>query len=774
MKKTFQIKGMDCASCAAAIEHSVKKIDGVKNANVNYASGKLFVDLEKEINDQEIKEAVKRTGYEVIPGGDHASMGHEQMDHSKMDYGQMSHKEKEMNHDGHGEEHDHAKMLSEAETKTLKNKFWFGTIASLVILILSFGKSYIGFIPKNFNLALLIILATPVEFWVGKQFWRGAYFELKNFRPGMDSLVVFGTGAAYFFSVVVAIFNIVPAFNNFFIAQFEPYFDVAVVVITFIVLGKVLEAKAKGSASEAIKKLLKLQAKTAHHIMPDGSIHDIDINNVKVGDILLVKQGEKIPVDGVIFEGATSIDESMVTGESLPVDKKEGDKVIGATINKSDLFKMKAMKIGKDTFLSQIIKIVEEAQASKAPIQKLADKITGVFVPIVIVVAIITFVIWMIFGPEPRFVYALINAVAVLVVACPCALGLATPIAVITGTGKGAENGIIIRNAGSLETAGKINAVVLDKTGTITKGEPAITDIIVADKLSEKEVLQIVASLDQNSTHPIGKAVVLKAKDENIKLKLVSQFSTILGKGVKGKIENQEYIFGSKKMIGDYQVDFSTQLMNSIEELEKQGKTVLILSDTKNILGIVAIADTLKETAKETVDKLKKLGTDVWMITGDNERTARAIAEQVGIKNVLASVLPEQKSQKVKELQDKGFIVAMVGDGINDAPALIQADIGIAIGTGTDIAIESAGITLVSGDPVGVYKAILLSRKTLKNIKQNLFWAYAYNIALIPVAAGVLYPAFKLLLNPILAGAAMAFSSLSVVLNSLRLKRIKF
>jgi len=508
--------------------------------------------------------------------------------------------------------------------------------------------------------------------------------------------------------------------------------------------------------------------------MPDGSIHDVDINDVKVGDILLVKQGEKIPVDGVIFEGATSIDQSMVTGESLPVDKKEGDKVIGATINKSELFKMKATKIGKDTFLSQIIKIVEEAQASKAPIQKLADKITGIFVPIVIVVAIVTFVIWMIFGPEPRFVYALINAVAVLVVACPCALGLATPIAVITGTGKGAESGIIIKNASSLETAGKINTVVLDKTGTITKGEPAITDIIVTDKLKGKDILQIGASLDQNSTHPIGKAVVLKAKNENIKLKLVSEFSTTLGKGVKGKIEKKEYIFGSKKMIGDYQVDFPTRLLYSIEELEKQGKTVLILSDTKKILGIMAVADTLKETAKETVDKLKNMGADVWMITGDNERTARAIAEKAGIENVLASVLPEQKSQKVKELQDKGFVVAMVGDGINDAPALTQADIGIAIGTGTDIAIESAGITLASGDPVGVYKAILLSRKTLKNIKQNLFWAYAYNIALIPVAAGVLYPAFGLLLNPILAGAAMAFSSLSVVLNSLRLKRIKF
>ena len=773
MKKTFQIIGMDCASCAAAIERAVKKINGVKDANVNYASEKLFVDFEKEINDQEIKEAVKKTGYEIIFGGDHASMDHGQTDHSKMDHGQMSHEE--MDHGDHGEEHDHAKMLSDAETKTLKNKLWFGTVASLITLILSFGKNYISFVPKDLNLILLIILATAVEFWVGKQFWKGAYFEFKNFRPGMDSLVALGTGAAYFFSVVVAIFNIIPAFNNFFIARFEPYFDVAVVITTFIVLGKFLEARAKGSASEAIKKLLKLQAKIAHHIMPDGSMHDIDINNVKVGDILLVKQGEKIPVDGVIFEGATSIDESMVTGESLPVDKKEGDKVIGATINKSDLFKMKATKIGKDTFLAQIIKIVEEAQASKAPIQKLVDKITGVFVPIVIVISIITFVIWMILGPEPRFVYALINAVAVLVVACPCALGLATPIAVITGTGKGAENGIIIRNAGSLETAGKINTVVLDKTGTITKGEPAVTDMITNDqRLTTNDLLQIGASLDQNSTHPIAKAVVEKAKNKNVKLKTVLNFSTIIGKGVKGKIENQEYIFGSKNLIGDYKIEFSTPLLHAIDKFEEDGKTVLVLSDTKKILGVMAVADIVKRTAKIAVDELKSLGVEVWMITGDNEKTARAIAGSVGIENVLASVLPEQKSQKVKEFQERGLVVAMVGDGINDAPALMQADIGIAIGTGTDIAIESAGITLASGDPVGVYKAILLSRKTLKNIKQNLFWAYAYNIALIPVAAGVLYPAFNLLLNPILAGAAMAFSSLSVVLNSLRLKRIKF
>ncbi|MFA4890185.1 MAG: heavy metal translocating P-type ATPase [Candidatus Paceibacterota bacterium] len=721
-KTTLKISGMHCASCAASIEGVVKKIEGVKSASVNLVSEKLFLTHEKEMDQKAIIKEIKNLGYKVEE-----------------------------------EHHDHAKMLEEKKMKTLRNKLIFGAVASLIAVILSFGGAAVAFIPKNLSFLILLALATPVEFWVGAQFWRGSFYEFKNLRPGMDSLVAVGTGAAYFFSAAVVLFNL----------GFNLYFDVSAVVITFIMLGKFLEARAKGAASEAIKKLLKLGAKTAHLVGADGNIKDIDINKVRVGDILLVKQGEKIPVDGIIFEGNASLDESMVTGESLPSDKKKGNEVIGATISKAGVFKMKALKVGKDTFLSHIIKTVEEAQATKAPIQKLADKITGFFVPVVMAVSVLTFIIWIFAGPAPRLTFALVNAVAVLVVACPCALGLATPVAVITGTGKGAENGIFIRNAQYLETAGRINAVVLDKTGTITKGEPAVTDII-------GDILQISASLAQNSTHPLSKAVVMEAQIKNISLKKVADFSEIIGKGITGTIEGREFIFGNKKLLDDFNVALAPDIEEKIKNTESQGKTVLILSDKKQTLGIIGLADTLKDSAKETIDKLNNLGMEVWMITGDNEITAKAIAEKVGIKNILASVLPDKKSEKVKELQEKGKIVAMVGDGINDAPALIQADIGIAIGTGTDIAIESAGITLASGDPMGIYKAILLSRKTLRNIKQNLFWAYIYNIVLIPVAAGVLFPFFKILLNPMIAGAAMAFSSVSVVLNSLRLKRIKF
>lgn len=754
-KKIFKIKGMDCASCASVIERAVKKVDGVSDANVNFTSEKLFVDYHHQIDDKNIIDAIEKNGYKAI-----AENMNVVMDHKKMD------------HDEHME-HDHAKMESDAEIKKLKIKLLFGIVASIVIMLLAFGSSYVGFIPKNLNLLILLLLATAVEFWVGKQFWRGSYYEFKNLRPGMDSLVVIGTGAAYFFSFAIAIVNLIPEFNNLFLAKFDAYFDVAAVVITFIILGKYLEAKAKGSASEAIKKLLKLQAKIAHLVSADGIINDVDINNVKIGDVLLVKQGEKIPVDGEIIEGSASIDESMVTGESLPIDKKIGDKVIGATINQSGTFKMKTAKIGKDTFLSQIIKIVEEAQSSKAPVQKLADQITQVFVPIVIVVAIITFLSWMFFGPQPWLAYSLINAVAVLVVACPCALGLATPVAIITGAGKGAENGIIIRNAQSLEFAGKINTIVLDKTGTITEGKPKVVEII-SKELKESEILAIAAALSQNSSHPLSKAIVENAKSKNINLMVASDFSEISGKGIKGKINAAEYLLGNKKMLADSDIIIDENINKKSEESEQKGETAIFLSDKKNVMGMFLIADTLKISANDAVKKLEKLGTEVWMITGDNERTANAIAKKVGIKNILASVLPGQKAQKIKELQEQGKIVAMVGDGINDAPALTQANIGIAIGTGTDIAIESAGITLVSGDPMGIYKAILLSRKTFKNIKQNLFWAYAYNVVLIPVAAGVLYPFYGVLLNPMLAGAAMAFSSVSVVLNSLRLKNIKF
>lgn len=764
MKKIFKIKGMHCASCASTIERAVKKIVGVMDANVNFASEKLFVDYHHEIDDGLIAEAVRKTGYEVLPTDEMASMRHDHttMTHENMDHSAMEHTE-----------HDHAKMESDKEIRALKIKFVFGTIASIVAMVFSFGGAYVAFISKELNYLILLVLATPVEFWVGAQFWRGSYYEFKNLRPGMDSLVAIGTGAAYFFSAAITMASLVPKSYTSSLLAFEPYFDVAIVVTTFIVLGKFLEARAKGSASEAIKKLLKLQAKTAHRVDSEGNIKDVSIHDVQIGDILFVKVGEKVPVDGIITEGFVSLDESMVTGESLPVDKKELDAVIGATINKSGVFKMRATKIGKDTFLAQIIRIVEEAQASKAPIQKLVDKITQVFVPIVMAIAIITFIAWAVAGPQPWLTYALVNFIAVLVIACPCALGLATPIAVITGTGKGAEHGVIIRNAQSLEFAGKINTIVLDKTGTITKGEPSVTAISSFSDLTDKDILRLAASLGVNTTHPLDTAVIMKAKEEHISLETVSEFFEIAGKGLKGRIGGIAYLFGNRKLLEEGGVVITENVAKNNEIAELRGETVLFFADDKNVLGIISVADTVKPSAKEAVEKLKELGVEVWMITGDNERTAKAIAEKVSIDHVLASVLPEQKSQKVKELQEQGRVVAMVGDGINDAPALTQANIGIAIGTGTDIAIESAGITLVSGDPIGVYNAILLSRSTLRNIKQNLFWAYAYNIALIPVAAGVLYPINGALLNPIFAGAAMAFSSLSVVLNSLRLKRLR-
>ncbi len=763
-KKIFQVKGMHCASCAGVIEQTVKKLDGISDASVNFASEKLFVKYDHPIEDQKIIEAVEKTGYKIAPNDTDMMPGENMME---MDHEHLSIRSAVMGHN-------HSKTESEAEIYELKKKLLFGVFTAIITVILSFGGQFLTFIPKNLSLIILVILSTPVEFWVGKQFWRGAYYEFKNLRPGMDSLVAIGTGTAYFFSLLIAIVNLIPEFNRLSLAKFDPYFDVAVVVTVFIILGKYLEAKAKGSASEAIKKLLKLQAKTAHLVDANGNMRDISINDVEINDVLFVKQGEKIPTDGIIVEGTASIDESMVTGESLPVDKKEKDSVIGATINQSGTFKMRALKVGKETFLSQIIQIVEEAQASKAPIQRLADKITGVFVPIVMAIAVITFLSWAIFGPQPWLTYALVNFVAVLAVACPCALGLATPIAVITGTGKGAEHGIIIRNAQTLEVTGKINAIVLDKTGTITKGQPSVTKVtpVGGSAKTETEIIQIAASLGKNSTHPLSKAIVEDSSRKNISQMQISGFSETPGKGISGEINGARYLLGNKNLLSDWKILIDVEIGQESEMHERLGETVLFLTDNQNVLGIISVADTIKESAKETVEKIRKLGIEVWMITGDNERAAGTIAQKVGITNIIASVLPGQKSQKIKDLQEKGKTVAMVGDGINDAPALAQADIGIAIGTGTDIAIESAGITLVSGDPIGVYKSILLSRNTLRNIKQNLFWAYAYNIVLIPVAAGVLYPSFGILLNPMIAGTAMAFSSLAVVLNSLRIKKL--
>lgn len=763
-KETFLIQGMHCASCAITIERALEKIPGVKSASVNLMSEKAAVEYEEPATPEILKNAVAKTGYKLIVQME-AHLPASAFDAAD---------------GGHG---DHDKMLKESEIALLLKKFIVGATLSVLVMILSFP-----IIPTIYRFLLSFIFTAPVLFWVGWQFWRGAYYGLKNFTANMDTLVALGTGAAFFYSAAVVFLEFTGK------GGFNVYFDVATIVTTLIILGKYLEAKAKGSASEAIKKLLKLQAKTAHVISDNGSEKEVLIENVKVSDIILVKPGEKIPVDGIIIDGGSAIDESMVTGESLPVDKKIGDEVIGATINKTGAFKFRAVKVGKETFLSQIIKLVEEAQASKAPIQKLADQITGIFVPVVLLISVASFVVWLIFGPAPSLSFALVNAVAVLVVACPCALGLATPTSIVVGTGKAAEHGIIIRDAEALELAAKINTVVLDKTGTLTKGEPSVTDIIgiknnepfvqiaaSLEKFSEhpiaKAVVVYAASLGRQSSHPLDTAIQKQAQELKTDFYEVKNFKAHPGKGIEGEItvsgKTRKMFLGNRSLLRDIKVFLIPEIKNRAINLESQGKTLLFLSDSQNIWGIIAVADTLKKNAGESVKLLKNLNLEIRMITGDNERTAEAIGRKLGIKNIMAKILPQEKSEKIKELQKNNKRVAMVGDGINDAPALAEADVGIAIGTGTDVAIESADITLVSGDPMEIYKAIKLSRQTLKNIKQNLFWAFIYNIILIPVAAGALWPFFGITLNPILAGGAMAFSSLSVVLNSLRLKRIR-
>lgn len=761
-KETFLIQGMNCVSCSLTVERALRNVPGVKHVSVSFASEKALVEFEDSVTPDSLKDAVKKTGYTLVDekGGATADMNH--ANHS--DLGNSAGKA------SRSDSHDHHRMLKEAEISNLRRKFIVGAILSVLVIIFSFPDYFpvLGnVIPISVRFPLLLILTAPIEFWVGWQFWRGASYALKNLTANMDTLVVLGTGAAFGFSIVVGALDL----------DAGMYFDVSAVVTTLVILGKFLEARAKGSASEAIKKLLKLQAKTAHVLHEGKHEMEIPIEQVKLGDIILVKPGEKIPVDGVIIEGNSTIDESMVSGESLPVEKKPGDEVIGATINKMGSFKFRATKVGEETFLAHIVKMVEEAQASKAPIQKLADKITGYFVPLVLVIALISFVVWLIYGPEPALSFALINAVAVLVVACPCALGLATPTAIMVGTGKAAERGIIIRDAQALEIAGKVDTVVLDKTGTLTKGEPAVTDVILVSEIDEQKIIQIGASLGKHSSHPLDTAIQKRSAQSGLTMYEIKDFNSNPGKGIMGSVNIDgswvKVFLGNNLLMEDEGIDIGSGIRDQISGLEGQGKTVLFLARGKELIGVIAVADTLKERAIESIANLKKMGLEVWMLTGDNELTAKAIGHKVGITNIMARVLPHTKSEKIQEIQAQGKKVAMVGDGINDAPALTQADLGIAIGTGTDIAIESGDVTLISGDPMGVYEAIKLSRRTLRNIKQNLFWASIYNIVLIPVAAGILWPIFGLLLNPILAGAAMAFSSVSVVLNSLRLKRIK-
>jgi len=730
-KAEFTVSGMTCAACANRVEKRLNKLEGVNGATVNFALESATVDFNPdEINVNEMKSAITKLGYKLEVKSDEQD-------------GSTDHR------------------LQEIERQ--KKKFIISFILSFPLLwamVSHFSFTSFIYLPDMLmNPWVQLALATPVQFIIGGQFYVGAYKALRNKSANMDVLVALGTSAAYFYSVYLSVRSIGSSEH-----MTDLYFETSAVLITLIILGKLFEAKAKGRSSEAIKKLMGLQAKTAT-VVRDGTEMKILIEEVVAGDIVYVKPGEKIPVDGEIVEGKSAIDESMLTGESIPVDKTIGDGVIGSTINKNGFLKVKATKVGRDTALAQIIKVVEEAQGSKAPIQRVADQISGIFVPVVVVIAIITFAVWMLFVTPGDFGGALEKMIAVLVIACPCALGLATPTSIMAGSGRSAEYGILFKGGEHLEATHRLDTVILDKTGTVTNGKPVLTDVIVADGFHEEEILRLVGAAEKNSEHPLAEAIVEGIKEKKIDIPSSETFEAIPGFGIESVVEGKQLLIGTRRLMKKFDIDIE-EVSKSMEELEREGKTAMLIAINKEYAGIVAVADTVKDTSKAAITRLKKMGLDVVMITGDNTQTAQAIAKQVGIDHVIAEVLPEGKAEEVKKLQAQGKKVAMVGDGINDAPALATADIGMAIGTGTDVAMEAADITLIRGDLNSIADAIFMSKMTIRNIKQNLFWALAYNGLGIPIAA------FGFL-APWVAGAAMAFSSVSVVLNALRLQRVK-
>jgi len=743
-KSIFPVAGMTCASCLSRVEVALTNVPGVLSASVNLASEKATVEYVDSVDTGSLKQAVKDAGYEL--GAEAEAL-------------------------------EDVTAASAREIRKTRNRFIFALTVGVTIMILGWVPAFTG---KHY---VMWALATPVQFWAGLQFYRGAWGALKHKAADMNTLIAVGTSSAYFYSVVA---TISPGIFTDSGLSAGVYFDTAVVIVGLILLGRFFETRARGRASEAIKKLAGLQPKTAL-VIRDGREEEIPIGDVLTGDFILVRPGERIPVDGVIRRGYSSIDESMITGESIPVEKGVGDEVIGAAINKTGSFQFEATKVGKDTALSRIIRLVDEAQGSKAPIQRLADVIASYFVPTVIGISIVTFLAWFFAGPDPTLTLALLNFVAVLIIACPCALGLATPTAIMVGTGNGAIYGVLIKSAASLERAHKINAVLLDKTGTLTVGQPKVTDIIAFAPSSEEEILSLAASAERGSEHLLGEAIVKAAAEKGLKLSEVTDFKAIPGRGIEALVDGKKLLLGNLKLIQDRGLVLNG-LDKEADRLWEKGKTAMFMAADGQVIGIIAVADTLKPGATQVIDKLYSMGVEVVMLTGDNERTADAIAREVGVDRVFAEVLPEHKSQEVKRLQKEGMVVAMVGDGINDAPALAQADVGIAIGTGTDVAMETADITLISGDLAGIVTAISLSKSTIRTIKQNLFWAFAYNAALIPIAAGILYLVFGVggvpsglnfilgesgFLNPMLAAAAMAASSITVVSNSLRLKRFK-
>ncbi len=789
-KVTFKISGMTCAACSSRVEKRLSKVEGVMKAAVNLAVEKATVEYDgTRVNPGKLIEVIRDTGYDVVLdrvelrlkdmtcaacaarlekvlnrlGGVSKAVINFAMENATVEYNPSQVTVRDMiaavqraGYDAEErtrEDGDIGRQQREREVRQLRGLFTLSAVLAFPLVAAMVFHLIGSPIEILHNPWVQLLLATPVQFVVGYRFYKGAYHALKGGGANMDVLVSMGTTAAYLYSV----------YNGFIAGDaMNLYFEASAVVITLIMLGKYLEAVAKGKTSEAIKKLMGLRAKTAR-VIRGGREEDIPMEDVVIGDIVVVRPGEKVPVDGEITEGRSAIDESMLTGESIPVEKNPGDMVIGATINKTGSFKFRATKVGRDTVLSQIVRMVEEAQGSKAPIQKMADRISGVFVPIVMVIALITLLLWWLVGKDLNA--GIINAVAVLVIACPCALGLATPTSVMVGTGKGAENGILIKGGEYLQRAHEIDALILDKTGTITKGEPELTDVISAGDLSEEEVLRFAAITERGSEHPLGEAIVKGARERDIELAEASEFEAVPGHGVIAVIEGIRVLLGNRRLmqkegidLGDAEIDLS--------RLETEGKTAMLMAVAGKLAGLLAVADTVKGNSRKAVEELRGMGIDIYMITGDNKTTAEAIARQVGIDNVLAEVLPEHKAEEVMKLIKAGKVTGMVGDGINDAPALAAADVGFAIGTGTDVAMEAADITLMGGDLMGIALAIRLSRATMRNIKQNLFWAFAYNSVGIPFAAiGFL--------SPVLAGAAMAFSSVSVVSNALRLKRAK-
>lgn len=738
-QSNLTITGMHCASCSALITRKLKKTPGVEEANVNYAANKASIRYDAtQINEEGLIAAIKSTGYGAEARHEH---GH------------------------HGVEMD--KKRREHEIAHYRKKFFIGFVLSVPMMYFMFGTFAPGlpFIKTVMPYAGIasLILATPVQFWLGANFYKGFWSSLKIATFNMDSLIVIGTSTAYVYSIFNFILHIYTE-QTVIGGMHDLYFEVSALLITFVLLGKWLEARAKGSTSEAIQKLMGLQAKTAR-VLRHGEVMNIPIEEVNVGDIVIVRPGEKIPVDGIVTKGLTSIDESMLTGESIPVEKKEGDHVFGATMNGNGSIECRAEKIGSETALAQIIRFVEDAQGSKAPIQAFADWVSSWFVPTVMVIAVLTFTIWMFIGAGLSF--SLLSAVSVLVIACPCALGLATPTAIMVATGKGAEHGILIRGGEPLEAANSISAIVFDKTGTLTKGKPEVTNILLLQG-TEEQILQIAASLEQNSEHPLAESIVKNAKEKNLLLSNVENFKAIPGHGVEGFIGNESYVLGNRRLMEKRGMNISSN-ESVLQQLEEEGKTTMFLAHANTLMGIIAVADTVKETSKEAIEQVQAMGIEVYMMTGDNSRTARAIASSIGIKNVLAEVLPEQKASEVKKIQAQNKKVVMVGDGINDSPALAQADLGIVMGSGTDIAMETGGIVLVKNDLRDVVTAIKLSRATVSKIHQNMFFALFFNVIGIPIAARAFFQ-FGLVLRPELAGFAMAFSSVAVVTNSLLLK----